>query len=735
MRSPRLAALELKRFGRGKLPRAAMAAMLLIPLLYGALYLWSFWNPYDRLDRIPVALVNEDRGTTVKEDDGDKRRISAGDDIVEGLRDSDTFDWREVDAAEAKRGVADGTYYLSLTIPDDFSAKVASSSGEDPETGALRVRTNDSNNYIVGQISRTVFSEVRASASTRTSGGFYDRIFISFSNLHKATSDAADGAKELDDGLGKAKDGSGDLADGSAKAKQGSADLKQGVGDLHQGSVRLVEGTGKLTEGTKQLVDKVNGLNKKLEPLARPKNGEDIATVAGEVADGAATARRVVAALPRDAQESARLGRRAADGSAKVYSAVCERTGGPPAPVPGDGGAGTDGDGDGESAGADDGAARSAPPADGVDCAEFKRNVDEGRKAAESAETVSKHVRENGGNLDTLQRDLAKLERTARQIEKRAPNLGSELDKAVRDANALHRGAQSVNSGARQLNSGLASAAGGAGRLDSGLADISRGARSLDGGLFKLADGSGELSKGLRDGAEKIPDYDSKEREERSEVMADPIRLVTENSNAAANYGTGFAPYFIPLSLWVGAMVCYMLLAPLNRRALAAGAPAWRTALAGLLPVAAIGVAQVLTLMAVLHYGLGLEMDRAVGTVGFLLLVTVCFAAIIQWLNAKFGPAGRILVLAVLMLQLTSAGGTYPVETSPGFFNAIHPFLPMSHVVGALRVLITGGDLAPVWQACGVLVAFTVGALALTALTARRSAVWTMKRLHPELSL
>ncbi|WP_438873754.1 YhgE/Pip family protein [Streptomyces alkaliterrae] len=300
---------------------------------------------------------------------------------------------------------------------------------------------------------------------------------------------------------------------------------------------------------------------------------------------------------------------------------------------------------------------------------------------------------------------------------------------------ALDRGAQSVNSGARQLNSGLASAAGGAGRLDSGLADISRGARSLDGGLFKLADGSGELSKGLRDGAEKIPDYDSKEREERSEVMADPIRLVTENSNAAANYGTGFAPYFIPLSLWVGAMVCYMLLAPLNRRALAAGAPAWRTALAGLLPVAAIGVAQVLTLMAVLHYGLGLEMDRAVGTVGFLLLVTVCFAAIIQWLNAKFGPAGRILVLAVLMLQLTSAGGTYPVETSPGFFNAIHPFLPMSHVVGALRVLITGGDLAPVWQACGVLVAFTVGALALTALTARRSAVWTMKRLHPELSL
>lgn len=62
MRSPKLAALELRRFGRGRLPRVALVALLLLPLLYGALYLWSFWDPYGRLDRIPVALVNGDDG-------------------------------------------------------------------------------------------------------------------------------------------------------------------------------------------------------------------------------------------------------------------------------------------------------------------------------------------------------------------------------------------------------------------------------------------------------------------------------------------------------------------------------------------------------------------------------------------------------------------------------------------------------------------------------------------------
>src|SRR5690606_23447698 len=156
---------------------------------------------------------------------------------------------------------------------------------------------------------------------------------------------------------------------------------------------------------------------------------------------------------------------------------------------------------------------------------------------------------------------------------------------------------------------------------------------------------------------------------------------------------------------------------------------------AGWRPVVAIGVRQTVALMAVLHWALGLRMARAAGTVAFLFLVAACFAALVQWLNARFGAAGRILVLALLMLQLTSAGGTYPVQTSPPFFNALHPLLPITHVVEALRRLISGGGLGPVWQACAVLAAFTAGAVALTALSARRRQVWTMARLHPELSL
>ncbi|MFG3005259.1 YhgE/Pip family protein [Streptomyces calvus] len=694
MRSPRLAALELRRFGRGPLPRAALVALLVLPLLYGALYLWSFWDPYGRLDRIPVALVNEDRGAPA-----DGKRITAGDDIAEGLRDSGTFDWHEVSAAEARRGVEDGTYYLSLTMPADFSRRIASSSGDSPETGALQVRTNDANNYIVGQISRTVFGEVRRAASTKTSRSFLDRIFVSFSGIHDETVKAAEGADELNGGIGKAEKGAKDLAAGLDDARKGSGKLSKGLKDLHDGAGDLADGSKKVADGTRRLAEKVNAVNAEVGPFLKA-NEKTIGDTARFVADSAGGLRDDLDALEEKAPAAAKDARAASAGMAEVHRTRCAD-----AVLP--------------------------DPA----CPDLEKARDATAAAAAVADDVNTLVTDHRTDLKQLDTHLGTLEKQARALADRAPHLSEDLDDAVTRINRLNSGAGKVAAGAKKLNKGLGTAETGAVDLDKGVGRLKTGADDLNGGLYKLVDGSGELAGGLHDGAGRIPDYDERDRDRRTEVMADPVQLVSRDLHKAPDYGTGFAPYFIPLSLWVGAMVAYMLIAPMNRRALAAGASAWRIALAGWLPVAAIGVAQTVALMSVLHWGLGLQMARAAGTVGFLFLVTACFAAIVQWLNARFGAAGRILVLALLMLQLTSAGGTYPVQTSPVFFNAVHPFLPMSHVVEALRRLISGGGLQPVWLACAVLAAFTAGALALTALSARRRQVWTVDRLHPELSL
>ncbi|MEU5094326.1 YhgE/Pip domain-containing protein [Streptomyces sp. NPDC020996] len=694
MRSPRLAALELRRFGRGRLPRAALVALLVLPLLYGALYLWSFWDPYGRLDRIPVALVDADEGATV-----DGRRITAGDDIAAGLRESRTFDWHEVSADRARAGVEDGTYYLSLTMPADFSRRVASSAGDSPETGALQVRTNDANNYIVGQISRTVFSEVRRAASTRTSRSYLDRIFVSFSDIHGATVKAANGADKLKSGTEKAEKGSKALADGLKDAKDGSGRLAKGLKKLDKGAGDLQDGSRQVADGTQTLADKVDAVDAEVGPFLKD-NEKTIGDTAQLVADSAKIVREHLGTLVKTAPAAAKGARTASRTLDRVYTARCE----------------------------------DAVPPDAA-CTDLKKAKDAAAEVATVADDVNTLVGDQDGDLKKLDARLAVLQEQAQALADRAPHLSEDLDDAVKKIDKLNEGAGQVAAGAKMLHKGLGTADSGAADLDKGIGTLKSGAETLNGGLYKLVDGSGKLAGGLHDGAAKIPDYDKKDRDRRTEVMADPVRLASRDLHKAPNYGTGFAPYFIPLSLWVGSMVAYMLIPPMNRRALAAGASAWRIAFAGWLPVVAIGVLQTAALMSVLHWAIGLQMARAAGTVGFLFLVTACFAAIVQWLNARFDAAGRILVLALLMLQLTSAGGTYPVQTSPGFFNVIHPFLPMSYIVEALRRLVTGGGLAPVWTACAVLVVFTAGSLALTALAARRRQVWTPARLHPELSL
>ncbi|MCM0674532.1 YhgE/Pip family protein, partial [Micromonospora phytophila] len=307
------------------------------------------------------------------------------------------------------------------------------------------------------------------------------------------------------------------------------------------------------------------------------------------------------------------------------------------------------------------------------------------------------------------------------------------LGTAATGADELRGGLFRLATGARQLDGGLDRLSTGGERLADGLTRLESGTGDLADGLTRLGGGAGDLAEGLAAGAEKIPGYD--DADARAGILGDPVALEHTARNPAGSYGVGFAPYFLGLALWVGAMITYMLLRPVNRRHVMSGAPAWRVALAGWLPAAAIGLAQAGVLFAVVTLVLGLDPARPAATLGLLALVSLAFTAIMQWLGVQFGPGGRLAALALLMLQLTSSGGTYPVQTSPGFFQQIHPWLPMSYVVAAVRHAVNGGSGGPVVTGALVLAGFGAGALALTVAAARRSRRLTPAALHPELTM
>ncbi|NEC92707.1 YhgE/Pip family protein, partial [Streptomyces sp. SID12501] len=134
--------------------------------------------------------------------------------------------------------------------------------------------------------------------------------------------------------------------------------------------------------------------------------------------------------------------------------------------------------------------------------------------------------------------------------------------------------------------------------------------------------------------------------------------------------------------------------------------------------------------------GIGMQPVHLIAMAAFVLLTTLAFLALQQMFVVLLGTAaGRVVALVLLMLQLSSSGGTYPVETTPGFFQALHPFMPATYVVDGLRELVGGGVDQRLWAAVLVMSALLIGSLAVSAWSARRQKVWTIARLHPELSV
>jgi len=161
-----------------------------------------------------------------------------------------------------------------------------------------------------------------------------------------------------------------------------------------------------------------------------------------------------------------------------------------------------------------------------------------------------------------------------------------------------------------------------------------------------------------------------------------------------------------------------------------------RVALASYLPAAVIGIMQAIILYGVVRFALGMHAAHPVAMLAFMVLVSFAFVAATQAINALVGPAvGRVLIMALLMLQLVSAGGMYPVETTSKPFQILHRFDPMTYGVNGLRQLILGGIDFRLWQAVIVLIGIWAAALTISGLSARRNQLWNLTRLLPAIQI
>lgn len=220
-----------------------MVAIVAIPTIYTTLFLGSMWDPYGNVDKLPVAVVNCDQPVSYND-----KTLQVGKELVDNLKEDASLKFDFVDQDTAQRGLAQGTYYMVITIPEDFSANAATLTDENPKQMQLDYETNPGTNYIASKLGETAMKEIQASVREEITKSYTETMFQQLNTIEDGMQQAADGAKQLEDGTGT-------LAEGNKTISDNLKVLADSSLVFYDGSQRLVEGIAQYTDGVAQLYD------------------------------------------------------------------------------------------------------------------------------------------------------------------------------------------------------------------------------------------------------------------------------------------------------------------------------------------------------------------------------------------------------------------------------------------------------------------------------------------------
>ncbi|WP_245693885.1 YhgE/Pip domain-containing protein [Sediminibacillus halophilus] len=312
---------------------------------------------------------------------------------------------------------------------------------------------------------------------------------------------------------------------------------------------------------------------------------------------------------------------------------------------------------------------------------------DNGEELASGAEELDRQSDNLTEGSEQLLEQGGELSNGSEQLDAKGSELQAGSQTLASNGQELRNGANSLADGLPQLRTGLQSLNGGLADLASGSQELESGANQLEDGSFELAGGADELADKLREGADDIENTNTGDG--NAEMFSSPTKLLNDEVASVPNYGYGLAPYMMSVALFVGAVIFCLLFPIFKPHTVPTSGFAWWISKYSIVLLVSILQAGIMT--AIMVWGLGLE-PRSVAEL-FLISIVVSFAfmALISFFSLAFGNVGRFFMLILLTLQLGGSAGTFPIQLSNGFFQAIHPYLPMTYSIDAYRHAISLG--------------------------------------------
>lgn len=272
-------------------------------------------------------------------------------------------------------------------------------------------------------------------------------------------------------------------------------------------------------------------------------------------------------------------------------------------------------------------------------------------------------------------------------MQSQLPNLLTGIDQFQGGLSQLYDGTSELVSHQQDFINGAHQLSQGSSQIAAASQQLSQGSLTLKQGISRVQDGLQTLDQSLANGLEKI---NFTTNDATYQMIAAPIETSHQEISVVENNGHAMAPYMMSVALYVAAMA-FTLMYPI-RQGIQNASSSWKYWLSKATVMYSLSTIAAIVLVTSLRWICGFEPQQLMMTYVFAIVISAAFMSLVMLLSLTTGYIGEFLLLVFMIFNLGGSAGTYPLETSNAFFQAIHAFVPYTYSVNGLRTVISMAD-------------------------------------------
>ena len=694
-----------------------VGGLIFLPSLYAWLNIYASMDPYAHTSNMKIAIVNEDTGTTVRNE-----AINVGNEVIENLKTNESFTWELDNEKQAMEHLKNGDYFAMIVIPSDFSQKLTSILTDQPIKAHIDYYVNEKKNPIAPKITSKGASVLTQQVSSEFVSTVNGTLFSIFNTIGLEMERDIPDFRKFENYVFTIEQHLPDinsfLGQASLEGKEADQLLNRALTQIPQVEQLTTNGLTTIQKGL-NLVNEADALFTELSPLIK-KDVQTVQNIAQHFTDminklnsidldssSIAQTKEVLKNQLSTSKENIAHSIQTLEALQKLIQAdTLTRN-------------------------------QLQDSLDNIITSLQQSNAQDNQQIIEQLTGIRDALQNNPSFTDsTLNalKDLQQLNTLHADILTKIEQL-QPIDKEViqQDIIAIQKMAQNSTANLQkflvyyndllepQIRSTLSSAKSTLSSASSMLTDVKQFIPQATDKLTQAKNTLGTANNALQKIQGEFPTLSTKIKDlatklrtleneaDISEIVQllkndvnaerdffeEPIKLKEHRIFPIANYGTAMTPFYTVLSIWVGCLLLISLLSvnlhensPYSIREIYFGR---------LLTFATFSIIQTLIITIGDTFLVDGSIQAPTYFILFGLLISVVFVTVVYTLVSVFGNVGKALAIVMLVLQIAGSGGTYPVELLPRFFQIINPFLPFTYAIEMMREAVGGIIWSTVW--------------------------------------